>query len=214
MNVHMPRQLVTGAALAGALAFVAACSSPSSSLNPTSPSAAAITAAGANILTEDPPPDPCGGARTLVTEECETLSGRFTGGGFQINTNDVRVTRGFTIHCDNLLTNNLEVNWAGGNNFHMDKNRLTNFRCTRPVGFEPTPPASPVSRIVATSSGSCNGVPGASITFTLEDHGEPGRNDMAALSISGPGCGTGLALALAKLDGGNIQAHFDQPHRR
>ena len=208
MNVHIPRQLVTGAALAGTLAFVAACSGPSSSLNPTSPSATTSEAAGANFNPnggETPPPtcDP------KVTD-CTPLQGRFTGGGFQINTGDVKVTRGFTIHCDNRLTNNLEVNWAGGNNFHMEKNTLTSVVCSRPV--DPTPPASPVARIVASAVGQCNGQP-ATISFMLEDQGEPGTNDRAELVITGVGS-CNLNLTDRPIDGGNIQAHFDQPHRR
>ena len=121
----------------------------------------------------------------------------------------MKVTRGFTIHCDNRLTNNLEVNWGGGNNFHMDKNSLDPVVCSRPLGFDPTPPASPVSRIVASAVGQCNGLP-ANISFILEDHGEPGTEDRAELLISG---GCTLNLTLANLDGGNIQAHFDQPHK-
>jgi len=46
-----------------------------------------------------PQPPPCG-------------RGRFTGGGFQINDNDLRVSRGFTLHCDAILSNNFEVNWG------------------------------------------------------------------------------------------------------
>ncbi len=55
----------------------------------------------------------------LTVPECgKTEDGRFTGGGSQLRVGDVRVTRGLTIHCDLLLSNNLEVNW-GGNRFHM-----------------------------------------------------------------------------------------------
>ncbi len=191
-------ELLTGVGLAGTFAFVAACSGPSSSLNPTAPSATASAAAGASFN-----PNP-----TTTT----TVSGRFTGGGFQIIQGDVdvKVTRGFTIHCDNRLTNNLEVNWGGGNNFHMDKNTVSAV-CTRPV--DPTPPASPVSRIVASATGQCNGLD-ADISFILEDRGEPGRNDQAQLIITSEvtgGCT--LNLTLANLNGGNIQAHFDQPHK-
>ena len=175
------------------LAFVAACSGPSSSINPTSPSATASAAAGANFNPNPETPAP--------------VTGRFTGGGFQIA--DVKVTRGFTIHCDNLLTNNLEVNWGGGNNFHMEKNTLTDVTCS--LEQDPTPPASPVSRIDASAVGTCNGAP-ATIDFILEDHGEPGTSDRAELIISGAGTCT-LNLTLANLDGGNIQAHFDQPHK-
>ena len=90
--------------------------------------------------------------------------------GFQINDGDIKVTRGFTIHCDNILTNNLEINWAGGNNFHIDKESLTTVTCTKPS--VPNPPDADVSRIVATSPGTCNGLP-ATIAFVLEDRGEP-----------------------------------------
>ena len=187
-------RLIAAFSLAAAVALVAACS-PSSSLGPTAPTSVAAvsvsTASGASFSPNPATPPP--------------LNGRFTGGGFQVGA--VKVTRGFTIHCDNLLTNNLEVNWADGNNFHMDKNSLTNVVCSRPN--DPTPPASPVSRISATSSGQCNGLP-ATISFILEDHGEPGSDDQAELIISG---GCSLNLPLSTLDGGNIQAHFDQPHK-
>jgi hypothetical protein len=49
---------------------------------------------------------------TYPTEPCTgpTL-GRFTGGGKQIRLSDgLKITRGLTIHCDLLLSNNLEVN--------------------------------------------------------------------------------------------------------
>jgi hypothetical protein len=170
-----------------------------------------LTAPGAVLQTGEPA-DPCLGSRTSTTTEdpCETGSGRFTGGGFQIVSIEgvqVKVTRGFTIHCDNLLTNNLEVNWGGGNNFHMDKNSLQNIVCTRPD--DPRPPAAPVSRISASSSGLCNGS-AATTSFILEDHGEPGTNDRAELIIAGA---CSLNVSLRNLDGGNIQAHFDQPHK-
>ena len=204
MNTSNTRQLMTGVALASTLAFVAACSGPSSSLNPTSPSATASAAAGASFS----PNQACGGAgQPACPPPPGSLDGRFTGGGFQINTGDIKVTRGFTIHCDNVLTNNLEINWAGGNNFHMAKNTLTAVSCTRPV--DPTPPASPVARIVASAVGVCNGLP-ANITFVLEDQGEPGTNDRAAFTITG---GCSLSLSERAIDGGNIQAHFDQPHK-
>ena len=128
--------------------------------------------------------------------------------GFQINDGDIKVTRGFTIHCDNILTNNLEINWAGGNNFHIDKESLTTVTCTKPS--VPNPPDADVSRIVATSPGTCNGLP-ATIAFVLEDRGEPGPGgDRAAFTITG---GCSLTLTERPIDGGNIQAHFDQPHK-
>lgn len=202
-------------ALVGVVGLAGCSASPMSSMSPT---AASVASDGSAVVgTMGDPVDPCEtrvSASNVETQgsevpppECEPLSGRFTGGGFQIA--DVKVTRGFTIHCDNLLTNNLEVNWGGGNNFHMAKNTLTSVRCTRPV--DPTPPASPVARIQASAVGRCNGAP-ATISFVLEDRGEPGREDRAALFISGAGS-CNLSLPETVLDGGNIQAHFDQPHR-
>jgi len=214
MNVHTPRQLVTGVALAGTLAFVAACSGPSSSMNPTSPSATASAAAGASFNPNGPdcvPPEvlnPITGLCEAPPPPPESLKGRFTGGGFQIIAGDIKVTRGFTIHCDNILTNNLEINWAGGNNFHMTKNTLAAVTCSKPR--LPNPPAADVSRIDARAVGTCNGLP-AAIHFVLEDRGEPGTSDRAAFTISG---GCSLNVPEGFIDGGNIQAHFDQPHKR
>jgi hypothetical protein len=216
-------------ALFGALAFVAACSgqSASGSMSPTGPSSfSAGTGTMFGINPDDPceinptapecqPPeeDPCvptiDGLR-INPEDPDPCVGRFTGGGFQFDENDVRVTRGFTIHCDNLLTNNLEINWAGGQNFHLDKNSLSDIVCTLPN--EPNPPVAPVSRIDATGTGTLNSLPGAVITFTLIDRGEPGKdNDEAALHIEFGGQVV-LDVPLGPIDGGNIQAHYDQPH--
>jgi len=195
MKIHITRRFLPALALACTLAFVAACSGTSPSMNPTSPSSLSA-ASGANFSPNpDPPPPP------------PTGIGRFTGGGFQITGAGVKVTRGFTIHCDNRLTNNFEVNWGGGNNFHIDKNTLTGTVCT--LEEDPAPPAAPVSRITASASGTCNGGT-ATITFTLEDHGEPGTEDRAAISITGA---CSLTVPLSNIDGGNIQAHFDQPHK-
>jgi hypothetical protein len=185
------------------------------SVSPTAPSVAGGSSA-LGTMTFDT--DPCGATRLSANndepepEPCETVSGRFTGGGFQINDRNVRVTRGFTLHCDAILSNNFEVNWAGGNRFHIDKNP-TNVRCTR-IGV-PNPPAADANRIEIIGSGKLNGVPGSEVHLVLIDNGEPGRNDQAYISING---GTALlvggsAASPARIDGGNIQAHFDQPHK-
>jgi hypothetical protein len=157
-------------------------------------------------------PDP-----TPVPPEC-ILQGRFTGGGFQINANDVKVTRGFTLHCDELLSNNFELNWkdANGNahHFHTDKNPEVT-ECSKPV--VPNPPDADVSRIVIINQpGKLDGEndPTHLITIVLEDHGEPGTEDRAYIAITGiPPLTFGSVAAPALIDGGNIQAHFDQPHK-
>ena len=140
--------------------------------------------------------------------------GRFTGGGFQIDANELKVTRGFTLHCDELLSNNFEVNWKSGgtaHNFHTDKNPEV-AECSL-VG-DPVPPAAPVNRIVIINQpGSLDGEDGHLITIVLEDFGEPGTADRAYIAVDGGALTDGSVAAPALIDGGNIQAHFDQPHK-
>lgn len=148
----------------------------------------------------------------LVCEE-PTLDGRFTGGGHQIRVDGVRVTRGLTIHCDLLLSNNLEINWQG-NQFHMLEH-LTTLECfDDPAIIQASPPA-PIDTLVGTGTGRYNGEEGYSITFELQDHGEPGRNsDMMSIYIVHDASGDViLDIPLQHLTGGNLQAHADQPHR-
>ena len=180
MTFTAVRRCLSAVALFSVLALVAACTgSGSTLLSPTGPSASvnrslavatiddpcATPTLRGNITTVDevppevPPPDPC-------------ATGRFTGGGFQINFNDVKVTRGFTLHCDAILSNNFEVNWkAGGttNNFHIDKNQPV-VSCT--LLANPNPPDAPVNRIHIIGTGSLNGVEGATVELVLIDNGE------------------------------------------
>lgn len=151
------------------------------------------------------------GALSVEIEESGT--GRFTGGGHQIRVDGVRVTRGLTIHCDLLLSNNLEVNWQG-NSFHMTEH-LTTVSCTDDPNIIQFPPAAPLDTLVGVGTGRYNGQDGFTIEFTLVDAGEPGSDDEAALLIyetANPG-NVVLDVPLQLLDGGNLQAHFDQPHR-
>jgi hypothetical protein len=207
------RRCLCAIAVASAMAVAAACAGPSGS--PTAPdSVAALSGRGATNLEDPcgpegqecpPPPDTCGGP-----ELPECPSGRFTGGGFQINT--VKVTRGFTLHCDELLSNNFEVNWPDGNNFHIDKNPSV-VECR--LDADPVPPAAPVNRIEIIGPGTLNGVPGVIAHVVLVDHGERKNAplDQAYISIGGVNLTGGSAASPPPLDGGNIQAHFDQPHK-
>ena len=143
----------------------------------------------------------------------DPANGRFTGGGHQIRVDSVRVTRGFTIHCDLLLSNNLEINW-NGNRFHMTEHLNTVVCSDDPLIIQAPPPA-PVDTIVGVGTGRYNNVDGFTIEFTLSDHGEPGRNDQARFLVyetAAPG-NVILDVPLQNLSGGNIQAHFDQPHK-
>ena len=144
--------------------------------------------------------------------------GRFTGGGHQITViddsdNRVKVTRGFTIHCDLLLSNNLEINWQG-NQFHMEEHIKT-VACTDSPEIIQFPPAAPVDTIIGVGKGRFNGVDGYTIEFTLIDAGEPGTEDEAAFLIYETEHPTNVVLdvQLQTITGGNIQAHYDQPHK-
>ena len=150
----------------------------------------------------------------IPAEPCDSTvaDGRFTGGGHQLRVDGVRVTRGLTIHCDLLLSNNLEVNWQG-NQFHMTEH-LTTIACTDDPDIIQAPPAAPLDTLVGIGTGRYNGDDGYTIEFTLVDAGEPGRNDMMGIFVYETIGGTVvLDVPLQLLDGGNLQAHFDQPHK-
>lgn len=156
-------------------------------------------------------------ASTTVTlpENCTPPqgTGRFTGGGHQIRVDGVRVTRGLTLHCDLLLSNNLEINW-NGNQFHMQEH-LSTVACTDDPDIIQAPPPAPLDTLIGTGVGRYNGDSGYSIEFTLRDFGEPGREDEMQILIyetANPG-NVILDVPLQKLSGGNLQAHYDQPHR-
>jgi hypothetical protein len=165
-----------------------------------------------------------------IPQDCAPPSalGRFTG-GFQIvlpthtarSTHGplkpvkggIKITGGLTIHCDRLLSNNLEVNWAG-NHFHMREHTLTT-QCTDDPNIKQKPPKAPVDTIVGTGIGRYNNVDGYTIEFTLVDAGEPGKADKAALKIYETANPRNVVLnvPLQTISGGNVQAHFDQPHK-
>jgi hypothetical protein len=151
-----------------------------------------------------------------IPSECApggTGTGRFTGGGFQIRVGQARVTRGLTVHCDLLLSNNLEVNW-GGNKFHMEEH-LTTVECSDSPEIIQFPPAAPLDTLIGIGRGRYNNEDGYTIEFTFVDYGEPGSSDRAALRIyrTANPADVVLDIPLQLLSGGNLQAHYDQPHR-
>ncbi len=139
--------------------------------------------------------------------------GRFTGGGHQLRVDGVRVTRGLTIHCDLLLSNNLQVNWLG-NSFHMTAHLIT-VVCSDDPNIIQAPPVAPLDTLIGVGTGRYNNVDGFTIKFTLVDAGEPGVDDKAALLIyeTANPANVVLDVPLQLLDGGNLQAHYDQPHK-
>jgi hypothetical protein len=129
-----------------------------------------------------------------------------TGGGSVFTSEGQRVTHGFELHCDEEVgPNRLEVNW-GGNHFHLED--LTSAVCTDDPSIEPPPPAAPFDTYVGVGTGRCNGVPGATITFTFTDAGEPGTADTATIEITGCPDGGGITVS-DNLKKGNHQAHKD-----
>jgi hypothetical protein len=143
--------------------------------------------------------------------------GRFTGGGKSIDTGTgLKVTKGFTIHCDLLLSNNLEINWPGSGNrtnqFHMTQH--TAARCTDDPAIDQRPPAAPVDRIDGVGTGRFNGVAGATVEFILIDAGEPGTADQIGFIVRDANGVVVLNLPLQNIVGGNVQAHYDQPHKQ
>jgi len=148
----------------------------------------------------------------LEPEIPSEADGRMTGGGSVFTVNDVRVTRGFELHCDLREPNNLEVNWPDGNNFHMTK--LTSASCTDSPAIDQNPPAAPFDTFTGTGIGKLNNIPGARIEFIFVDAGEPGTLDTALMKIYDADNNlvldvTGDPNLPGYLDNGNIQAHKD-----
>lgn len=138
--------------------------------------------------------------------------GRMTGGGGQVTIGDVYVTRGFTLHCDITLSNNLEINWPG-NKWHLDK-PLTSADCVDDPAFEPAPPPAPFDTFIGEGVGRLNGVDGYTVRIRFIDAGEPGgKNDMAGIQITDPNGNPVLLVPLGFMNNGNLQAHYDQPHK-
>jgi len=149
-----------------------------------------------NELEPPPPPPPA--------------EGRMTGGGGQIDVGVASITRGFTIHCDITLSNNLEINW-GDNKWHLDK-PLTAATCIDDPNYSPGPPRAPFDTFIGEGIGRLNGVDGSKVVFTFIDDGEPGKTDLAGFQIWDANGNLVLDVPLSYLTHGNIQAHYDQPH--
>ena len=143
-------------------------------------------------------------------------TGRFTGGGWTEIASGLRISQGLTIHCDRILSNNLEINWKDANDvqhqFHMTEH-LTTVECTDSASIPQPPPAAPLDTLIGTGTGKFDGTAGFTVAFTLVDSGEPGGSeDRIALRIF-QGTNVVLNVPLQDITKGNLQAHFDQPHR-
>ena len=145
------------------------------------------------------------GAVTTVTISIKTVSWRMTGGGSVYTTAGARVTHGFELHCDvTALPNNIEVNWGKSDRFKLDK--VLSARCFDDPAIAAKPPVVPFDTYVGTGIGSYNGKPGATITWTFTDAGEPGKNDSATMVIK-DASGRVVLTVSGNLKSGNQQAH-------
>jgi hypothetical protein len=154
---------------------------------------------------------PAGTASVLVTipTSCGTASGRFTGGGKEVDlSSGITITKGFEVDCDLAKPDNLELNWAPANNFHM--NVLTAAQCLDNPLFDQKPPQAPVNTIIGVGTGKFNNVDGYTINFTLIDAGEPGTSDQGGFKITAPDGTVVLDFPTLVVVSGNIQAHVDQ----
>lgn len=152
---------------------------------------------------------------TTEEESCGcNLPGRFTGGGLQV-VDGVRITRGLTLHCDKLLSNNLQINWQG-NRFHMEEHLNTAF-CSDDPEIKQAPPRARIDTFQGRGSGRFNTVGGYEVRFKLIDAGEPGTNDRMGIKIWEKGNEDNPVLEIwppVPLTHGNLQAHDDQPHKK
>src|SRR4029450_12090002 len=113
---------------------------------------------------------------------------------------------GFNLGCNTGSNhNNLEVNWAGGNKFHLES--IASVTCYLDPNLPaPNPPNAGFNTLVLSGAGKYNNQDGATIKIILTDAGEPGVNDQASMLVTFNGS-TGLDVALAPLAHGNQQAH-------
>ena len=138
----------------------------------------------------------------------ENECGRMTGGGSVFTDENVRVTRGFEIHCDLSKPNNLEVNWRGGKKFHLTE--LQSAYCYDHPDYDMIPPAAPFDTFEGEGIGILNKEEGATISFRFEDHGEPGKEDIAMITIWEPGNPVPVLFVEGPMHNGNLQAHDDK----
>ncbi len=159
----------------------------------------------------------CKGVKVNRPPSTVSRGGRMTGGGsiftsFPPDTpGGIRVTHGFELHCNvNRKPNNLEINWDGGNQFHLEN--LTFANCTDDPTITPNPPNAPFDTYEGKGTGRFNRQPGFCAEWIFTDAGEPGINDRIKKLII-KDCSTGVpVLSVPGPNGhtltyGNHQAH-------
>ncbi|HYG56934.1 MAG TPA: hypothetical protein VD902_02555 [Symbiobacteriaceae bacterium] len=146
---------------------------------------------------------------TITVPECPpepVLDGRMTGGGSTFTEAGDRVTHGFTLYCDTAQgPNRLQINW-GKNRFHLET--LDSALCYDDENLGPEMPDAPFDTYVGSGTGRLNNEPGATVTFTFTDAGEPGTADMATMEVRDAANNVVLSVS-GYLNNGNHQAHTD-----
>ncbi|MDP6616374.1 MAG: hypothetical protein QF790_04325 [Gammaproteobacteria bacterium] len=92
---------------------------------------------------------------------------------------------------------------------------MTTVECSDDPAIIQAPPPAPLDTLIGIGNGRFNNMDGYTIEFTLVDAGEPGRNDEMAILIYETAVPGNIILDIPqqKLTGGNLQAHYDQPHK-
>ena len=165
---------------------------------------------------EEPQPTPTPNPKPTPTEEPEPtptpepgpepeLACRMTGGGSVFTDEGMRVTHGFQLRAPETdHRQNLQVNWDGGNKFHLLD--LTSATCVDDPALDEEMPVAGFDTFVATGTGRYNGVEGATIELTFTDDGEPGADDVATMTIRDADGNVVLEVS-GELRHGNHQAH-------
>lgn len=131
---------------------------------------------------------------------------RMTGGG-SISDQGVKISHGFTLHCDATIpgvTQRLQVNWGKGNKFHLTD--ITTAVCTDDETISEGSPVAGFDTYIGTGTGRYNGVDGATAEWTVTDAGEPGEADRFQILIRNVG-GSVVLERSGTLSVGNHQAH-------
>lgn len=167
------------------------------------------------------------GAVVAVSSAYANWPGRMTGGGSIFCSPGFRVTHGFELHCgvgaypDTVwpfgggspeLPNNLEINWGGGNNFHLTTLNAAN--CFPDPAIAQGNPKAVFNTMWGYAHGVLNKAP-ATIAFVLTDAGEPGKDvDVAGFQIKNAR-GVVVVDCSGHLErGGNHQAHQNKKRIR
>src|SRR5260370_40773890 len=93
----------------------------------------------------------------------------------------VAARHGFNLGCStNSVHHSLEVNWAGGNNFHLDSILFVDcYMNTNLKPANPSPPAANFNTLFLTVLGEFNGQLGTAVTLTFTDQLELGPDHPA-----------------------------------